>query len=147
MMRYLQGTKYYILIYRHIDNIDVIDYSVSNFVRYIDSCKLTSWYIITIDVRTISWSVKQTLIAISTMKVEFVSCFETNSHSVSLKSFISKLRVIYSISRLLRIFYNNLATVFIAKNNKSEIQIKHIHIKHLAIRERIKKKESCHLAY
>ena len=68
----------------------------------------------------VSWrSVKQTLIATSTMEAEFVSCFEATSQVVWLKSFIYVLRVMDSISRPLRIFCDNSATVFLAKNNKS----------------------------
>ena len=69
----------------------------------------------------VSWiSVKQTLIATSTMEAKFVSCFEATSQGVWLKSFIYGLRVMDSISRPLRIFCDNSAVVFLAKNNKSE---------------------------
>ena len=83
---------------------------------------------------------KQTLIATSTMEAEFVSCFETTSHGVWMKSFISRLRIVDSISRPLKIFCDNLATVFLAKNNKSEIRSKHNDLKYLAIRERVNDK-------
>ena len=43
-----------------------------------------------------------------------------------------------SISRTLRIYCDNSVAVFVAKNNKSDSQIKHIDIKYLAIRERVK---------
>jgi hypothetical protein len=45
-----------------------------------------------------------------------------------------------SISKLLIIYCDNL-DVFIAKNNKSGRQSKHINIKYLVIRERVKKKK------
>ena len=87
----------------------------------------------------ISWiSVKQTLTATFTTEAEFISCFETTSHSVWLKSFIAGLRIMDSISRPLRIYCDNSATVFMSKNNKSGSRSKHIGIKYLAIRERVK---------
>jgi hypothetical protein len=90
----------------------------------------------------VSWrSAKQILTATSTMEVEFVSCFEATSHGVWLKSFISGLRIMDSIHRPLRMFCDNSATVFMAKNNKSGSRSKHIDIKYLAIRERIKEKK------
>ena len=46
-----------------------------------------------------------------------------------------------SISKPLRIFYDNSAAIFMAKNNKSGSRSKHIDIKYLAIRERIKEKK------
>ncbi|KAK9042885.1 hypothetical protein V6N11_071239 [Hibiscus sabdariffa] len=75
------------------------------------------------------------------MEAEFVSCFEATSHGVWLKSFISGLRLVNSISRPLKIHCDNLAVVFMAKNNKSESRSKHIDIKYLAIRERVKEKK------
>ena len=43
-----------------------------------------------------------------------------------------------SISKPLRIYCDNSVAIFMAKNNKSGSQSKHIDIKYLAIRERIK---------
>ena len=75
------------------------------------------------------------------MEAEFISCFEATSHGVLLKSFISWLRVMDSISRPLSIYYDNLAAVFIAKNKKSGSRSKYIDIKYLVIRERVKEKK------
>jgi len=142
VMRYLQGTKDYMLIYRQTDNLDVIGYSDSNFAGCVDSRKSTSRYIFMMTGGAISWrSVKQTLTATSTMEAEFVSCFESTAHGVWLKSFIYGLKIVDTISRPLRIFYDNSVVVFMAKNNKSGSQSKHINIKYLVIRERVKDKK------
>ena len=84
-------------------------------------------------------SAKQTLTTTSTMEAEFVSCFEATSHGVWIKSFIYGLRIVDSISRPLRIYCDYSAAVFMAKHNKSSSWSKHIDIKYLAIRERVKK--------
>uniref|UniRef100_A0A2N9J7I7 Integrase catalytic domain-containing protein n=1 Tax=Fagus sylvatica TaxID=28930 RepID=A0A2N9J7I7_FAGSY len=142
VMRYLQGTKDYMLMYRRTDNLEVIGYSDSDFAGCIDSRKSTSGYIFLMASGAVSWrSAKQTLTATSTMEAEFVSCFEATSHGVWLKSFISGLRIMDSISRPLRMYCDNSAAVFMAKNNKSGSRSKHIDIKYLAIRERIKEKK------
>ena len=142
VMRYLQGTKDYMLMYRRTDNLEVIGYSDSDFAGCIDSRKSTSGYIFMMASGAVSWrSAKQTLTATSTMEAEFVSCFEATSHGVWLKSFISGLRIMDSISRPLRMYCDNSAAVFMAKNNKSGSRSKHIDIKYLAIRERIKEKK------
>ena len=89
----------------------------------------------------VSWrSAKQTLIATSTMKAEFGSCFEATSYGVWMKSFISGLRIVDSISRPLKVFCDNSAAVFLAKNNQSGSRSQHIDIKYLAIRECVKDK-------
>jgi len=68
VMRYLQGTKDYMLMYRQAYNLDVIGYSDSNFVGCVDSCKSTFGYIFMMASGAISWrSVKRTLTTTSTM--------------------------------------------------------------------------------
>ena len=81
------------------------------------------------------------LLVTSTMEAEFVSYFEATSHGVWLKSFIVELRVVDYISRPLRIYCENSNAIFMAKNNKSDSRSKHINIKYLAIRERVKDKK------
>ena len=76
VMRCLQGTKDYMLMYRRTDNLKVIGYSDSDFVGCVDSHKSTSGYIFIMAGGAISWrSVKQSLTATSTMEVEFVAFF------------------------------------------------------------------------
>ncbi|XP_047156547.1 secreted RxLR effector protein 161-like [Vigna umbellata] len=141
-MRYLQGTKDYMLIYRQTECLKVIGYSDSDYAGCVDSRKSTSGYIFMLAGGDVSWrSDKQTLTATSTMEDELVSCFEATSHGVWLKSFISGLRVVDSISRPLKLYCDKSAVVFMAKNNKSGCRSKHIDIKYLAIRERVKEKK------
>ena len=78
------------------------------------------------------------------MEAKFVSCFEASSHGVWLKSFISGLRIVDFISSPLKLYYDNSVAVFMAKNNKTESRSKHIDIKYLAIRERVKEKKTGH---
>ncbi|WJZ97087.1 hypothetical protein VitviT2T_015721 [Vitis vinifera] len=114
----------------------------SDFAGCVDSRKSTSGYIFILASGAISWrSIKQTMTATSTMEAEFISCFEATSQGVWFKSFISGLRVMDSISRPLSIYCDNSAAVFMAKNNKSGSRSKHIDIKYLAIRERVKEKK------
>ncbi|KZV33967.1 hypothetical protein F511_04192 [Dorcoceras hygrometricum] len=112
-----------------------------DYAGCMDSRKSTSGYIFLLAGGVVSWrSGKQSLTATSTMEAEFVSCFEATSHGVWMKSFISGLKVVDSISRPLKIFCYNSAAVFMAKNNKSGSRSKHIDINYLAIRERVKAK-------
>ena len=54
VMRYLQGTKNYKLMYRQANNLEVVGYSDSNFVGCVDSRKSTSGYIFILVGGTIS---------------------------------------------------------------------------------------------
>ena len=105
VMRHFQGTKDYKLMYRRTNNLEVVGYLNSDFVGCADSCKTTFGDIFILAGGAISWrSVKQTMTATSTMETEFISCFEATSHGVWLKSFISELRIMDSISRPLSIY-------------------------------------------
>ena len=74
--RYLQRMKDYMLVYRKVDNLEVIGYSDSDFAGCVDDMKSTSGYVFILARGAISWkSVKQTLTASSTMHAEFVACF------------------------------------------------------------------------
>ena len=127
------------LMYRQTYSLEVICYSDADFAGCVDSRKSTSGYIFKLANGAVSWrSAKQTLTATSTMEAELVSCFKASSHGVWLKSFISGLRIVDSIFRPLKLYCDNSAVVFMAKNNKSGSRSKHIDIKYLAIRERVK---------
>ena len=74
VMRYLRGTKDYMLTFKRFDNLEVIGYTNSDFAGYIDSRKSTFDYVYMLAGAAISWkSAKQTIIAASTMEAEFVA--------------------------------------------------------------------------
>ena len=75
---------------------------------------------------------------ILTIETKFVSCFEATPQTIWLRSFISGIQVVDSISKPLRIYCDNSAIVFLTQNNKSGSCSKHIDIKYLAIREHVK---------
>ena len=55
VMRYRQGTKDYKLMYRRIDNLEVISYFDSDYVSYIDSQTSTSGYVFMLIGGDVSW--------------------------------------------------------------------------------------------
>ncbi|RVW22648.1 Retrovirus-related Pol polyprotein from transposon TNT 1-94 [Vitis vinifera] len=70
VMKYFQGTKDYMLMYRWTVNLEVIGYSDLDYTGCIDSRKSTSGYVFMLAGGAISWrSAKQTLIATSIMEV------------------------------------------------------------------------------
>ena len=77
VMRYLQGTKDFMLTYRRTDSLDVVGYTDTDFAGCLDDLKSTSGYVFVMAGGAISWkSVKQTLTASSTMQAEYVACYE-----------------------------------------------------------------------
>ncbi|XP_057972815.1 uncharacterized protein LOC131160965 [Malania oleifera] len=94
VLRYLKGTKHYMLTYRRTYQLKVVGYSDSDFARCVDSRKSTYGYLFLLVGGAISWkSVKQTIIAASTMEAEFVACFEATIQALWLQNFISRLEI------------------------------------------------------
>jgi len=138
VLRYLQGTKHYMLTYKRSDSLEVIGYSDADFAGCVDTTKSTSGYVFTLANGAISWkSSKQTLTASSTMQAEFVACYEAVGQAVWLKNFIPGLRVVDSISKPLTLYCDNIAAVTYASNNKSSNAAKHIDIKYHVVKDRI----------
>ena len=73
-MRYLKRTKDYMLIYKHVQDLQLVGYLDSDFASCQDEKKSTTGYIFKLAEGAVSWkSEKQKSIASSTMKVELVA--------------------------------------------------------------------------
>ena len=82
----------------------MVGYSDSDFIGCPDSRKSTSRYVFLLAEGAISWrSVKQSLVATSTTETKFVSYFGATSQAIWLRSFISELQIVESISKPLKI--------------------------------------------
>ncbi|RVW81995.1 Retrovirus-related Pol polyprotein from transposon TNT 1-94 [Vitis vinifera] len=83
VMRYLQRTKDCMLTYHRSSHLEIVGYSDSDFAGCLDSRRSTSGYIFMLAGGAVSWkSVKQTLIASSTMEAEFIACYEASNHGI-----------------------------------------------------------------
>ncbi|XP_048229047.1 secreted RxLR effector protein 161-like [Ricinus communis] len=92
ILRYLQGTKDYMLTYRRSNHLEVIGYPGSDFAGCVDTKKSTFGYLFLLAKGAVSWkSAKQSVIVAFTMEAEFVACFEAIVHGLWLRNFISGL--------------------------------------------------------
>ena len=140
VMRYLRGTKEYMLTFKRSDNLEVISYVDSDFAGCVDSRKSTFGYVYLLAGAAISWkSAKQTIIAASTMEAEFVACFEATVHGLWLRNFISGLAIVDTIENLLRIYCDNSTVIFFSKNDKYSNGAKHMELKYFAVKEKVQK--------
>ena len=140
VMRYLQGTKDYMLTFKRSNNLDIIDYSDSDFAGCFDNRKSTFGYLFMLVGGAISWkSSKQTIIATSIMEAEFVACFETIVHGLWLWNFILGLGIFNSISKPLKIYCDNSTAVFFSKKDKYSNSAKHMELKYLTVKEEVQK--------
>ena len=98
VLRYLQGTKDYMLTYRRSNHLEVVGYSDSDFAGCVDSRKSIFGYLFLLAEGAISWkSGKESIIATSTMEAEFVACFEATNQALWLRNFISGLKIVDNI--------------------------------------------------
>ena len=130
------------LTYQRTDTLEVIGFSDSDYAGYVDDKKSTSGYIFMMaeGEKDVSWkSVKQTIIASSNIKVEYVACYEATFHAIWLWSFISALEIVNSISRLLKLFCDNYAIVYLSKKTRSTSCYEHINVKFFFVKEKVAK--------
>jgi hypothetical protein len=73
----------------------------------------------------------------STIYVEFVACYEAVGQVMWLMKFVLGLRVIDSIERPLKLYYNNEPAVLYTHNNKKAKAVKHINIRFYVVKEKI----------
>ncbi|RVW73044.1 Retrovirus-related Pol polyprotein from transposon TNT 1-94 [Vitis vinifera] len=140
VMRYLQGTKDYMLTYKRSEQLEIVGYSDFDYGGCLNSLKSTSGLIFILANGAILWkSEKQSITTSSTMKAEFVACFEASSHALWLQNFISGLGVVDYIAKPLRIYCDNTAAGFLSKNGKFSSGLKHMDLKYLVVKERVQK--------
>ena len=101
--------------------------------------KSTSGYIYLLAGGAISWkSVKQYIVASSTMAAEFLACYEASNHGIWLRIFFAGLSIMDGIERPLKLFCDNKSAVLYSNNNRSSTKSKFIDIKFLVVKERVK---------
>ncbi|XP_071902585.1 secreted RxLR effector protein 161-like [Coffea arabica] len=83
VLRYLQKIKDYMLTYRKSDELEIVEYTDSNYAGCQDTMKSTSGYVYLLARGAISWkSAKQSLIASSNMAAEFIACYEASNQEI-----------------------------------------------------------------
>ena len=133
---FLQGTKDHMLAYRRSDYLELFGYSDSDFAGCVDTRKSTFGYVFILVGGAVSWkSAKQSVIAASTMKAEFVTCFEATIQGLWLQNFISGLEIVDSIAKPLKIYCDYVAAVFFSVNDKYSKGAKHMELNIFAIKK------------
>ena len=71
------------------------------------------------------------------MAAEYVACYKATCHAIWLRNFISALKVNHSISRPLKLFYDNFVAVSFPRNTRSTSHSKHIDVKFFFVKEKV----------
>lgn len=122
------------LVYRSKDLIP-IGYIDLDFQSDLDFRKSTSGCIFTLGGGAITWSVKQSCIADSTMEAEYVTACEVAKEAVWLKKFLSDLGVMRIEQVPITLFCDNSSAVAQSKDPKNHKKGKHIERKYHIIRD------------
>ncbi|KAM2043175.1 hypothetical protein ACFXTI_036479 [Malus domestica] len=140
VLRYLKKTRNLALVYRQVEQLEMVAYSDSDLAGCVDERKSTSGYVFLLADGAISWkSSKQKVIASSTMEAEFIGCYTATKQAIWLRNFIMGLKVVDSIERPITIFCDNKAAVLFSRNNKRSIACRLMDIKYLRVRDEVRK--------
>ncbi|KAJ9544943.1 hypothetical protein OSB04_024650 [Centaurea solstitialis] len=137
ILKYLRRTKEMFLVFGGSeDEISVTGYSDASFQTDRDDFRSQSGYVFTLNGGAISWkSSKQDTIADSTTEAEYIAACDAAKEAVWLRNFLSDLRVVASISRLIDIFCDNSGAVAQAKEPREHHKSRHVLRKYHLIRE------------
>ncbi|CAL8998294.1 unnamed protein product [Prunus brigantina] len=139
VLRYLQRTKEYKLVYRRVEESKLEGYADADFAGCLDTQKCTSGVVFLFAGGPVAWkSVKQQYVSTSTMQAEFLAVYEATSIAIWLKNFMSVLRIVESIQRPIQLWNDNSAAVYFAKGNKRSLGLRHLQLKFLSPKEKIR---------
>ena len=94
VLRYIQGTKDFGLLYKKCKDFILVGYSDADFVGDIDNRTSTSGYLLNLGSTTISWSCKkQPTIANSSTEAKYISAWEATCEIVWLRRILQDLVV------------------------------------------------------
>ena len=138
VMRYLKRTKDYMLIYKHVQDLQLVGYSDSDFAGCQDEKKSTTGYIFKLAGGAVSWkSEKQKSIASSTMQAEFVACFSATTQAIWPRNLIKELTVFDFVDSPIQLYCDNNSAVLFINNNRGLKGSKHMEVKYLTIKEKV----------
>lgn len=125
------------LTYRKLNSIEIIGHSDSDHVECQEDRNSMSSCILTLIGRATSWKSSKKTITSSIMYVEFIVCYEVMGHAIWLKKFVTNLKVMDNIQKLLKLYIDNKPIVCYFYNNKASVIVKHIDIQYYVVKEKV----------
>ncbi|KAA0042319.1 retrovirus-related pol polyprotein from transposon tnt 1-94 [Cucumis melo var. makuwa] len=135
ILKYLRRTKDYRLVYGSKDLI-LTGYTDSDFQTDKDARKSTSGSVFTLNGGAVVWrSIKQSCIADSTMKAEYVAGCEAAKEAVWLKKFLTDLEVVPNMHPSITLYCDNSGAIANSREPRSHKRGKHIERNYHLIKE------------
>jgi hypothetical protein len=141
--RYLRGTVNIRLKYQGESDTHLQAYYVdADWASDVNDRRSTTGYVFLISGGAVSWSSKkQTSVALSSTKVEYMAAAAATKEAIWLKTFLSELNLLKTHPITLQI--NNQSAILLAKNSMFHERTKHIAIRYHFIREKLEEGEIC----
>lgn len=128
ILRYLQGTIGYGILYQKGGNQELVGYTDSDYAGSVEDRKSTSGYAFILSDAAVAWSSrKQPIVTLSTTEAEFVAAAATACQLVWMKRILA--RIGYEGSSSPVIFCDNSSTIKLSKNPVMHGKSKHIDVR------------------
>lgn len=138
VLRYIQGTKDFGLLYTKTKNFVLGGYSDADFAGSIDDRASTSGYLMNMGSAAVSWSCKkQATVATSSAEAEYISAWEAACEIVWLRRILQDLGI--SQAEATSLFIDSQSAIKLAKNPVFHSKTKHVDTKYHHIRSLIAK--------
>eukprot|EP00253_Pinus_taeda_P030755 PITA_30755 len=138
VLRYIQGTKYFGLLYTKTKNFVLGGYSDGDFAGSINDRASTLGYLMNMGSVPISWSCKkQAIVATSLAEAEYISTWEVACEIVWLHRILQDLGI--SQAKATSLFIDSQSAMKLAKNPVFHSKTKHVDTKYHHIRSIIAK--------
>lgn len=140
VLRYLQGTLDYGVLFTVVEKSRLIGYTDSDWAGCLDDMKSTTSYVFSLGSGICSWaSKKQNVVAQSTAEAEYIVAAKAASQAVWLRRILEDIGEKQEEGT--KLYCDNKSAIAIGKNPVSHDRTKHIAIKYHFIRESIEKGE------
>eukprot|EP00253_Pinus_taeda_P027748 PITA_27748 len=134
ILRYVNGTKGFGILYSSSESFMLTGYTDSDWVGSVDDRKSTSGYVFHMGSGAISWaSKKQPVVYLSTTEVEYVVAIAAACQAVWLRRVLRDL--CHEQENDTTIYYDNSSAIALSKNSIFHKRTKHIDTKFHSIRE------------
>ena len=142
ILKYLKRTKEMFLVYGGDQELVVKVYIDASFDTDPDDSKSQTGYVFILNGGAVSWcSSKQSVVADSTCKEEYIAASEVAKEGVWMKEFITDLGVVPSALDPMTLFCDNTGAIALAKEPRFHKRTRHIKRRFNSIRDYIKEED------
>ncbi|XP_062703498.1 uncharacterized protein LOC134285956 [Aedes albopictus] len=140
VVRYLQGTKDFSLVYSRTKNDPLIGYADADWGSDVNDRRSTSGFCFKIFDNTVTWVTrKQSTVSLSSTEAEYVSLSQAACEAIWLRNLATEFGV--DPDSPVVIFEDNQSCIQVAKEPRDQKRLKHIDIRYNFVRERIEEHE------